>query len=81
MDKEGIVMYSRTFSKVLAPGIRVGYISAPKEIVAKIKEKAGDRYFKKDHTHASKAGAQMNAQSMAKGLRAIHSPLAEYLKK
>ena len=52
-----------------------------KEIVAKIKEKAGDRYFKKDHTHASKAGAQMNAQSMAKGLRAIHSPLAEYLKK
>ena len=52
-----------------------------KEMVAKIKEKAGDRYFKKDHTHASKAGAQMNAQSMAKGLRAIHSPLAEYLKK
>ena len=51
-----------------------------KEMVAKIKEKAGDRYFKKDHTHASKAGAQMNAQSMAKGLRAIHSPLAEYLK-
>ena len=52
-----------------------------KEMVAKIKEKAGDRYFKKDHTHASNAGAQMNAQSMAKGLRAIHSPLAEYLKK
>lgn len=36
MDKDGIVMYSRTFSKILAPGIRVGYISAPKEIVAKM---------------------------------------------
>lgn len=36
MDKDGIVMYSRTFSKILAPGIRVGYISAPKEIVQKM---------------------------------------------
>lgn len=36
MDKDGIVAYSRTFSKTLAPGIRVGYISAPKEIVAKM---------------------------------------------
>lgn len=36
MDDAGVVAYSRTFSKVLAPGIRVGYISAPKEIVNKM---------------------------------------------
>ncbi len=48
--------------------------------VAKIKERAG-KYFKKDHTHASKIGAQMNAQSMAVGLRKNNSPLAKYLKK
>ena len=46
--------------------------------VAELKEKAG-RYFKKDHTHASKLGAQMNAQSFAKGLRQNNSPLAKYL--
>ena len=36
MDTEGRVIYSRSFSKVLAPGIRVGYVSAPKEIISKI---------------------------------------------
>ena len=48
--------------------------------VAAIKEKAG-KYFKKDHTHASKLGAQMNARSVAQGLRQTGSPLAKYLKK
>lgn len=48
--------------------------------IEKIKNKAG-LYFKKDHTHASKLGAQMNAQSMAKGLRKNKSELAKYLKK
>ena len=52
-----------------------------KATVAAIKEKAGAKYFKKDHTHTSKLGAQMNAQSMAKGLRQAHSELANYLKK
>ena len=48
--------------------------------IAELKQKAG-RYFKKDHTHASKLGAQMNAQSFAKGLRQNGSELAKYLKK
>ena len=48
--------------------------------VAAIKEKAGEKYFKKDHTHTSKLGAQMNAQSFAKGLKQNNSELAKYLK-
>ena len=47
--------------------------------IAELKEKAG-KYFKKDHTHASKLGAQMNAQSFAKGLKEAKSELAKYLK-
>lgn len=44
-------------------------------------KKAASRYFNNDHTHTSLAGARMNAQSVAKGLRDIKSPLAAYLKK
>ena len=49
--------------------------------VAAIKEKAGAKYFKKDHTHTSKLGAQMNAKSFAEGLKRNGSELAKYLKK
>ena len=51
-----------------------------KSKIAELKEKAGV-YFKQDHTHASKLGAQMNAKSFAKGLKANGSELAKYLKK
>ena len=46
----------------------------------KSKEKAS-KYFNHDHTHTSLLGAQMNARSVARGLRDIHSLLADYLKK
>ena len=47
---------------------------------AKSKQKAS-KYFNHDHTHTSLQGAQMNARSVARGLRGIYSPLAEFLKK
>lgn len=43
------------------------------------KEKAA-KYYNHDHTHTSLAGARLNAKSVAKGLRDIHSPLAAMLK-
>ncbi|MBE6826999.1 MAG: PLP-dependent aminotransferase family protein [Ruminococcaceae bacterium] len=36
MDEDGIVVYAGSFSKILAPGIRAGYVIAPKEIIAKM---------------------------------------------
>ncbi len=36
LDEDGIVIYAGSFSKVLSPGIRVGFLSLPKEISAKV---------------------------------------------
>lgn len=36
-------------------------------------------YFKNDHTHSSKAGARLNAASIAEGLRGLDMPLKNYL--
>lgn len=36
MDAEGRVIYSGTFSKILSPGFRTGYVSAPAPIIQKI---------------------------------------------
>jgi lysophospholipase L1-like esterase len=46
----------------------------------KSKQKAAV-YFNHDHTHTSYQGALMNAKSLAKGLKAQKSPLADYLRK
>jgi 2-aminoadipate transaminase len=36
LDRDGIVIYAGSFSKVIAPGLRVGFVSAPKEVIQKI---------------------------------------------
>ncbi len=44
-----------------------------------IGQEGAREYYNHDHTHTSKKGALLNAQGIAKGLRDMNSPLAQYL--
>lgn len=65
----------------------VGYIDLNAISGAKLQKMADEkglkevtRHFCKDHTHSSRAGAEMNAASIAESLKVQGLPLAEYLK-
>lgn len=58
--------------------IDLNQISADKLEKKGIQKAAG--YYNNDHTHTSLKGAQMNAESIAKGLKMIDCPLKNYLK-
>jgi len=36
LDDQGLVIYAGTFSKILSPGLRVGFVMAPHEIISKM---------------------------------------------
>lgn len=46
----------------------------------KMGQKKAAQYFNHDHTHTSLKGARLNAQSVAKGLKAVGHPAASLLK-
>ena len=41
MDDSGRVMYTSTFSKIVSPGMRLGWLTAQKEIISKLSEAKG----------------------------------------
>lgn len=75
------------WAKEVAEREGVGYIDLNAISGAKLQKMADEkglkevtRHFCKDHTHSSRAGAEMNAASIAESLKAQGLPLAEYLK-
>lgn len=56
------------------------YVNKSKHADAKAAKETASSYFNHDHTHTSLKGAQLNAQSVAIGLKAINHPAAKLLK-
>lgn len=75
--------YIPAWDKQIAEECGVAFVDVH-NITADVLDKLGKEkaaaYFNHDHTHTSLKGAQLNAQSVAKGLKAIKHPAAKLLK-
>jgi DNA-binding transcriptional MocR family regulator len=45
LDRSGSVVYASTFSKTICPGVRVGYLIGPAEVIARVTELATATYI------------------------------------
>lgn len=80
LDDEGIVVYAGTFSKVLAPGMRVGYAVVPKPLMAKMVVcKQGEDVHSNIWAQivANEFMTKYDFNAHLKGLRALYKEKAE----
>jgi 2-aminoadipate transaminase len=45
LDDTGRVVHSSSFSKTVSPGVRVGYLAGPEELIAKLAKRANELYI------------------------------------
>ena len=45
LDEDDSVVYASSFSKTVCPGIRVGYLLGPEELIAAVRKRATETYI------------------------------------
>ena len=81
LDTDGIVVYSGSFSKVLSPGMRLGYVIAPKPVVSKMVVcKQGEDVHTNSWAQmvAHRFMTEYDFEAHLEGLREIYSKKANY---
>ncbi len=69
MDPENVV-YASSFSKTVAPGIRVGYLVGPRPVIAKIEKLATGTYISPEH---GRSGHRQPVRSLGCDRRSIET--------
>ncbi len=77
LDSAGSVVYASSFSKTVCPGIRVGYLVGPAELIAKIAKRATSTYISPGMVAAAIVYEFCSSGSLERSSARVREALAE----
>ena len=77
MDKADRVVYTSSFSKTVSPGVRVGYLAGPAEIIAALSKRANETYISPNMLAESIVHELCRSGGLDENLRVVKPALAE----
>jgi 2-aminoadipate transaminase len=77
LDKDDTVVYASSFSKTVCPGIRVGYLVGPAEIIAGIVKRATNTYISPNMVAQAIVHEFVSSGGMAGAIETVRSALRD----
>jgi 2-aminoadipate transaminase len=80
MDDTGHVVYASSFSKTVCPGIRVGYLVGPSELIARIVKRATNTYISPNMVAQAIVHQFCVSGALRRSIETVRTALAERVK-
>jgi DNA-binding transcriptional MocR family regulator len=77
LDDTGVVVYASSFSKTVCPGIRVGYLVGPAELIARIAKRATNTYISPNMVAQSIVHQFCTTGRLERSIETVKAALAE----
>ncbi len=77
MDEADRVIYTSSFSKTVSPGVRVGYLAGPAELIAALSKRANETYISPNMLAESIVYELCRSGGLDENLRVVKKALAE----
>lgn len=77
MDDNDAVVYACSFSKTVAPGVRVGYLVGPEKVIAELSKTANEQYISPNMLAESVVWELCTSGALERNVEAVNEALAE----
>jgi DNA-binding transcriptional MocR family regulator len=77
LDESGHVVYASSFSKTVCPGIRVGYLAGPRELIARARKTATETYISPNMVAQSIVAEFCESGAIERSIETVKNALRE----